>query len=108
MRNDVVIEIPEELLSVKRFQWVVERLEDLTHDIKLMRIKLVEPDAIEFTAGQYVQLETPAYRDNPEPVYRAYSIATAPSVHGTIELMIRLVPGGICTSWVHTMLEEGG
>lgn len=107
VRNDLVIEIPEELLSVRRFQGVVDRLEDLTHDIKLVRIRLVDSPAIDFKAGQYVQLETPAYGDSLEPVYRAYSLASPPQVTDAIELCLRLVPGGICTTWVHTILKEG-
>ncbi len=107
VRNDLVLEIPEELLSVRRFRGTVDKLVDLTHDIKLLRIKLIEPNTIDFEAGQYAQLETPAYGDNPDPVYRAYSIASPPSLTDSIELCIRLVPGGICTTWVHTALQEG-
>ncbi|HUT34962.1 MAG TPA: FAD-binding oxidoreductase [Planctomycetota bacterium] len=107
VRNDLAIEIPEALFRVKQFTGVVERMRDLTHDIRELRIRLVEPAAIEFTPGQYVQLEAPAYGDNPEPVYRAYSISSPPSDKGHVELIIRLVPNGICTTWVFTMLKEG-
>jgi Na+-transporting NADH:ubiquinone oxidoreductase subunit F len=107
VRNDLAIEIPEQLFLVKQFKGVVERIRNLTHDIKELRIRLVEPAAIEFTPGQYVQLEAPAYGDNPEPVYRAYSISSPPSDKGRIELIIRLVPNGICTTWVFTQLKQG-
>ena len=107
VRNDLAIEIPEELFLVKQFTGVVERVRDLTHDIKELRIRLVEPESIEFTPGQYVQLEAPAYGGNPEPVYRAYSIASPPGDRGYIELIIRLAPGGICTTWVFTILKQG-
>ena len=107
VRNDMAIEIPEELFSIKEFRGRVEQIRDLTHDIKELRIKLIEPETIDFVAGQYMQLETPAYGDNPEPVYRAYSISSKPSDNGYIELMIRLVPGGICTTWVFEHVCEG-
>ena len=107
IRNNMAIEIPEELFSVKQFRGRVERIRDLTHDIKELRIKLIDPETIEFTAGQYVQLETPAYGNNPEPVYRAYSLSGLPGESGHIELILRLVPGGICTTWVFTKLREG-
>jgi len=107
VRNDVRIEVPEPLLSVREYRGVVERIRDLTHDIKELRIRLVEPREIDFTAGQYVQLEAPAYGDNPEPVYRAYSMSSVPSEKAAIELILRLVPGGICTTWVFTILKEG-
>lgn len=107
VRSDVAIEIPKELLSVQRFRGRCEKLEDLTYDTKLLRIRLDEPAAIDFVAGQYVQLETPAYGDNPDPVYRAYSMASPPSTRDAVDLVIRLVPEGICTTWVHTMLKQG-
>jgi len=107
VRNDLSVEIPKELLAVQRFRGRVDRIEDLTHDIKLVRIKLVDPKAISFRAGQYVQLECPAYGDSPEPVYRAYSIASPPSMGDAIELVVRLVPDGICTTWVFRILKEG-
>jgi Na+-transporting NADH:ubiquinone oxidoreductase subunit F len=107
IRNDVAVEVPEELLAVKRFTGRCELLRDLTHDIKLVRIRLIEPGPIEFRAGQYILLRAPAYGSNPEPVYRTYSLALPPSVTDRIELIIRLVPYGICTTWVHTILREG-
>jgi len=107
VRNDLRIEIPEELFNVREYRGVVERIRDLTHDIKELRIRLVEPDAIRFTAGQYIQLRAPAYGEQREPVYRAYSISSPPSDGGAVELIIRLVPGGICTTWVFDHLKEG-
>ena len=107
VRNDMAIEIPEELFQVRQFRGAVERIRDLTHDINELRIRLLEPETIDFTPGQYIQLEAPAYGDNPEPVYRAYSIASPPSDDRHVELIVRLVPGGICTTWVFTVLREG-
>ena len=107
VRNDLKVLVPEELLAVREYRGVVERIRDLTHDIKELRIRLVEPERIQFAAGQYIQLEAPAYGDNPEGVYRAYSMSSVPSEDDAIELIIRLVPGGICTTWVFTVLAEG-
>ncbi len=107
VRNDMKIEVPEELFRVKEFRATVEMIRDLTHDIKELRFKLIEPETIEFTPGQYVQLEAPPYGDNPESVFRAYSISSPPSDRQHVELMVRLVPGGICTTWVFEHLKEG-
>jgi Na+-transporting NADH:ubiquinone oxidoreductase subunit F len=107
VRGDMAIEIPEALFRIREFRGVLERMEDVSHDTRLLRIRLVEPDAIRFTPGQYVQLEAPAYPGSPEPVYRAYSIASPPNDSGHIDLLIRRVPGGICTTWVFTVLKEG-
>ncbi len=107
VRQDMRIEIPEEFLTVREFKGRCTAREDLTHDIKRVRIELVEPAEIEFTPGQYIQLMAPAYGDNPEPVYRAYSLASPPSRTDELELLIRLVPEGICTTWVFEHLAEG-
>ncbi len=107
VRNDLKIELPEELLLVREFTGQVERLRDLTHDIKELRIKLLEPARIDFHPGHYVQLEAPPYGDNPDSVFRAYSISSVPSENDHLELIIRLVPGGICTTWIFEHLSEG-
>jgi Na+-transporting NADH:ubiquinone oxidoreductase subunit F len=107
VRNDMRIEVPGELLSVRQFRGVVERIRDLTHDIKELRIKLIEPETIDFAAGQYVQLETPPYGKQTESVFRAYSLSNPPSDNTHVETIIRLVPDGICTTWVFEHLAEG-
>lgn len=107
VRNDMKIEIPQELLSVKEYKGRVKALTDLTHDIKLLRIELIEPSTIKFTPGQYVQLKAPPYGDSTESVYRAYSLASSPNEEKSIELIIRKVPQGICTTYVFDHLNEG-
>jgi Na+-transporting NADH:ubiquinone oxidoreductase subunit F len=107
VKNDVSIMIPEELFSVRQFQTKVESIRDLTHDIKEVRLKLIEPANIEMKAGQFIQFQVPAYELTDEPVYRAYSMASVPSDTTHIELEIRLVPNGICTTYVHKHLKEG-
>ncbi len=107
VRNDMSVQIPEELFLVKQYRGRIERITDLTYDIKQLRIALLEPESIEFSPGQYIQLQAPAYKGNPEPVYRAYSMSSLPSDPGAVETIIRLVPGGICTTWVFNLLSEG-
>ncbi|WP_422477780.1 NADH:ubiquinone reductase (Na(+)-transporting) subunit F [Pleomorphochaeta sp. DL1XJH-081] len=107
VKNDVSIMIPEELFSVRQFETKVESIRDLTHDIKEVRLKLIEPSEIEMRAGQFIQFQVPAYELTDEPVYRAYSMASVPSDTNHIELEIRLVPNGICTTYVHKHLKEG-
>ena len=107
VKNDLKIEIPEELFNVKQFQTRVAKLRDLTHDIKEVTLELKDPPEISFTAGQFIQFQVPAYELTDEPVYRAYSISSAPQDNKRIELEIRLVPNGICTTYVHKYLKEG-
>jgi Na+-transporting NADH:ubiquinone oxidoreductase subunit F len=107
VRNDMQVEIPEGLLAVKEYVGQVESITDLTHDIKQLRITLVEPETIDFQPGHYVQLEAPEYPGNRQAVFRAYSLSSKPSDNQAIELIIRLVPGGICTTYVFEHLNEG-
>ena len=107
VKNDLELSIPEELFSIREFKAEVTALDDLTHDIKLLRLRLLEPAAIDFKAGQYVQLQSKPYPGVKEGVSRAYSIASSREVKDHIDLMIRLVLEGICTTWVHRHLRVG-
>ena len=107
VRNDIKVDIPPELFAIREYRGLIERVRDLTHDIKELRIKLLEPNTIEFQAGQYIQIQAPEYGDNPEAVYRAYSMSSNPSETGYVETIVRLVPGGICTTYVFEHLAEG-
>jgi Na+-transporting NADH:ubiquinone oxidoreductase subunit F len=107
VREDLVIQIPEELFSIREYATVVEKIEDLTHDIKALYLRLPEGEEVKFKAGQYVQIKAPQYGKSTEEVYRAYSIASSPSQHDCIQLIIRKVPEGICTTYVFDYLKEG-
>lgn len=106
VRNDISIRIPEELFNVREFEGKCIGIKDLTRDIKEFRIELTEPPEIDYVPGQYIQLFTPEYDGN-EEVYRAYSISSDPAEKNVVELVIRLVPGGICTTWCFERLKEG-
>ena len=105
VKEDIDIEIPEALFRIQEFQAKVAVLEDLTHDIKLLRLNLLLPDTIRFKSGQYIQLQTKPYNGVKEIAQRAYSIASPNYEKQTIDLIIRLVPDGICTTWVHQYLQ---
>jgi Na+-transporting NADH:ubiquinone oxidoreductase subunit F len=107
VKQDVKISIPEELFNIKEFKTRVEFIKDLTYDIKLVRFRLLDPPEINFTPGQYAQLYSKPYEKVKEVVNRAYSIASPNSEKNYIDLMVRLVPEGICTTWVHNHLKEG-
>lgn len=107
VKRDFEIEIPETLFSVKEYRARVAEMKDLTYDIKGITLQLLDPPEIEFKAGQYIQLKTPEYELSPEPVYRAYSIASPPSNKKAIDLEIRLVPNGICTTYVFKYMKKG-
>lgn len=94
--------IPEYLLKAEEFELEVDDLYDLTHDIKLVGFKILNNKTISFKPGQYIQFKIPGTDE-----YRAYSIGSSPSLKDRIELIIRLVPGGLCSTYVHKVLEKG-
>jgi Na+-transporting NADH:ubiquinone oxidoreductase subunit F len=107
VRNDLKIHIPPELFAVKEYTSKCTEIVDLTHDMKQFRLELVEPQSMDYVPGQYVQLLTPIYEKSSEEVYRAYSISSDPADRRAIELIIRLVPGGICTTYCFDYLKVG-
>lgn len=107
VKKDLKIAIPEEFFNVKQYRTRVQRITQLTHDIKEFQLKLIEPKTIEFKAGQYVQVDSKPYGDITEAVSRAYSISSVPSEEDLIELIIRHVPGGVCTTFLHEHVKEG-
>lgn len=106
LQSDAVIEadIDDEpdarIIPVRDFAGTVRRIETLTPTIKALHIELDE--AIDFQAGQYVNLEIPGLG-----IRRAFSLANPPSSGRMIELNVRLVPGGQGTTWLHQQLREG-
>ena len=107
VKGDIDIEIPEALFNVQEFVGTVERVVDVTHDIKEVYVKLPEGKEITFACGQYGQIEVPPYDKIKAPTQRAYSMSSAPSDRTHLEFLVRLVPGGIVTTYVHEHLREG-
>ncbi|MCB5251677.1 MAG: 2Fe-2S iron-sulfur cluster binding domain-containing protein [Candidatus Cloacimonetes bacterium] len=107
VKSDIKIQIPDEIFNIRRFHSVIEEILDYTYDIKGVTFKLSEGQTIDFKAGQYVQLETKPYGKVKQKVMRAYSISSKPEIKDRIQLIVRLVPEGICTTWVHNQLKVG-
>lgn len=107
VRENLEIKIPEELFSIREYAATVRRIEDLTHDIKALYLDFQNGETMDFMAGQYVQIKTPQYGKNREEVYRAYSIASSQTKKDGIQLIVRRVPEGICTTYVFDYLKEG-
>lgn len=107
IKTDIRITIPDSIFNIRRYKAIVTEITDLTYDIKSVVFKLLDPDRIDFQAGQYVQLETKPYGKIKQKTVRAYSIASKPEDNNIVELIVRLVPEGICTTWVHNFLQVG-
>ncbi len=108
VKSDLRMEIPEELFLIKEFRVKVEKIENLTPDIKGIKFSILSPEeGIAFKPGQYIQLQVPKYELTKEPEYRAYSIASSAEDHQNLELVITKVPGGAVSTYVHDYMREG-
>ncbi|HRT24012.1 MAG TPA: 2Fe-2S iron-sulfur cluster binding domain-containing protein [Anaerohalosphaeraceae bacterium] len=105
VQGDLEIEIPDDLFRIRRYRARCSKIEDLTYDMKRFTFELENPKTIDFTAGQYIQLRCPPYNGIREGVTRSYSIASNPQENHRIDLIIRRMPHGICTTWCFEHLK---
>lgn len=96
--NEVESEAQEE---IRALPCKVEKLEQLSHDVMRIYLKLPENERILFLAGQYLDFMMEDGRR------RAFSIANAPHNDDLIELHIRHVPGGEFTDLVFNGMKPG-
>ena len=116
VKQDMKIEVPEEVFGVKKWECVVEANHNVATFIKELTLKLPEGENVDFRAGGYVQLECPPhevdykdfdiegeYREDwdkfnlwqykssvKETVIRAYSMANYPEEKGIVKFNIRI------------------
>lgn len=116
VKQDMKIEVPEEVFGVKQWECVVEANVNVATFIKELTLRLPEGENVDFRAGGYVQLEAPPhhvkfsdfdieeeYRGDwehfgffklestvTEPVIRAYSMANYPEETGIVKFNIRI------------------
>lgn len=102
VKDKMKLSLPEGLLTAKEFKAEVTVMEDLTYDIKLIRFQLIEPSTVSFKPGQFMQIKVPGIE-----VVRAYSLASNSSNADYVEMMIRYVPNGQATTYVHKALQVG-
>ena len=140
VRNDMDIQVPPEIFGIKKWECEVVSNKNVATFIKEFVVKLPEGESLDFRSGGYIQIDVPKievdfkdmeveeeYRDewdkfnmwdlkmkNPEPIYRAYSMANHPAEGNIIMLNIRIatppwdrkkngfmnVNPGICSSFV--------
>lgn len=115
VKQDMKIQIPEEVFGVKQWECTVESNPNVATFIKELTLKLPEGEDVNFRAGGYVQLECPPhtvkysdfaieeeYRGDwerfgffdvesvvDETVIRAYSMANYPEEKGVVKFNIR-------------------
>lgn len=116
VKEDMVIEVPEDVFGVKQWECTVEANPNVATFIKELTLKLPEGENVDFRAGGYVQLECPPHHVKfkdfdieekfrgdwerfgffeleskvTEPVMRAYSMANYPEEVGIVKFNIRI------------------
>jgi CDP-4-dehydro-6-deoxyglucose reductase len=80
-------------MPIETFTAQVESIENLTHDVRRLDLRLIEPKTIVFKPGQFISFEMPDPHTG-RLLTRAYSIASQPSRSGVITLLFNLVSGG--------------
>lgn len=78
----------------------VTKLDNATHDIRRLRLKILDGGPYDFSAGQYASVE---FAGLPA---RDYSMANRPD-QAELEFHIRLLPGGAVTPFVAKRLKVG-
>jgi len=107
VKDDLKINIPEELFQVREFKVRVGNITDLTPSIKAVNLKIISPEeGIKFKPGQYVQLQIPKYERSKDSEYRAYSISSSAKKKDNVELIITKMEEGIVSTYVHDFLKE--
>ncbi len=108
VRNDLAIELPEDLFLIKEFKVKVSRIQDLAPYIKGVTLEILSPEeGISFKPGQYIQLEVPKYKLSKEPEYRAFSMSSSSKDTHSVELYVGRVEKGVVSTYVHEYLREG-
>ncbi|MFO7880729.1 MAG: NADH:ubiquinone reductase (Na(+)-transporting) subunit F [Bacteroidota bacterium] len=140
VRNDLKIGVPPEVLDIKKWECEVVSNKNVATFIKEFVVKLPEGESLNFKPGGYIQIDVPKtevdFKDiqvedkfredwdklnlwdlkmrNPEPTYRAYSMANHPAEGNIIKLNIRIatppwdpkknkfknVNPGVCSSFI--------
>lgn len=92
------------MTSIHRFTAKVIAVHQLTHDVRQIDLRLVEPPEIRFKAGQFVSFDVPDPRTG-RTVTRPYSIVSPPSSTQTISLLLNLVPHGPGSTYLFGLRE---
>jgi len=116
VKQDMIVEVPEEVFGVKKWETIVESNPNMATFIKELTLRLPEGEVVDFRAGGYVQLECPPFEINfsdfdieeeyrgdwehfkffdhkcvnKEDTIRAYSMANYPEEQGVVKFNIRI------------------
>jgi CDP-4-dehydro-6-deoxyglucose reductase, E3 len=89
---------------VQSYTAEVVRIRRLTHDVRDIRLRLIEPTDIRFKPGQFVSFEVAVPRF-PRPGMRPYSIVSSPTALREIDLVLNFVTGGPGSTYLFGLRE---
>ena len=76
--------------------------ERVTHDMRHLVIRLIEPKEIRFFPGQYLDFTIPGTDES-----RSFSMANTPNRDGRLEFIIKILPGGRFSEFLDTQVKPG-
>jgi NAD(P)H-flavin reductase len=91
-------------MPLETFKAQVVVLQDLTHDVRQLDLRLLEPPAIRFKPGQFVSFDVRNEKTG-RMVTRPYSIVSPPGRSGMITLLFNLVSGGPGSTYLFSLRE---
>ncbi len=140
VKADLDIRVPKEIFGIKKWECEVVSNHNVATFIKEFVVRLPEGESMDFKSGEYIQIDVPEvevdFKDieveeqfrgdwdkfkmwdlkmkNPEPIFRAYSMANHPAEGNIVMLNIRIatppwdpkknafmnVNPGICSSYI--------
>ncbi len=105
--RELHVQLPAGYLHARQYPCRVRAIRDPAPGLREVDLDLDDAAGMPFVAGQYVQFILPGTERNAQPVYRAYSVASAPSCPQRLMLLVALVAGGACTPYVFERLATG-
>lgn len=139
VRAPMKVRVPDEVFGIRKWECTVTSNDNVATFIKELKVALPQGEVIDFQSGGYIQIDVPAYQglkfkdfdvaekyrgdwdrfkfwdlvaNNPEPCFRAYSMANHPAEGNMVMLNIRIatpppkrmdLPPGICSSYVFSL-----
>ena len=143
VRSDMQIAVPAAVFGIRKWECEVESSRNVATFIREFVVRLPKGEKLDFRSGGYIQIDVPActvnYKDivveepyksewqkmkmdeltmkNPEPCFRAYSMANHPAEGDRIMLNVRIatppfdrkagqwakVNPGICSSYIYSL-----
>jgi propane monooxygenase reductase subunit len=76
--------------------------EPVTHDMRHLVVRLLEPEEIKFFAGQYMDFVVPG-----TDATRSFSMANTPNRDGIFEFVIKIYPGGLFSEHLAEKAQVG-